>query len=621
MLLLGCIGGLLPRSVAGFATAGLCGAGVLLCLPALLTATPGALSFPIGPPGLSLHLALDATATLFLVILFVCATAVAGQAAVIAGHPDEASSVPLCLSGLLVTVLAADSITLAVGLALVGAALWRRTEPRSDRIAGNRNHRDRALSRPVYVIVTVALLLIALSLITPAGVASDFSLIRAHSATAARLAAFAVLTGTAILTMLILAGPPADTGDITVSDALIAGGVIPAAIYLLVRLLLDLPGPAIQAWWGYLLLAAGAALAVGFGWRAVRHPDLGASVVSLVRQQSGLAVVGLGVTLIAKSADLPEAAASGLAATLLLALTTGVAGSLACLAGRSLADGAGTGRLARLGGLVHSMPIASAAFAAALFALSTLPPASGFAALWMLFQSLLSAPRTGGLISQVPMGLTAAAVAVSAALATASFIRLVGIVVLSRPRTVRGSAARDVTPAERPILWLLAAISLLFGILPGSALKVLASGATRTLIGTDPGASAGWMTLSATASGAGYAPLPVFAVLALVSIAVILASRGSRSGYRLAVMWSDGQPASADMPFGDPLTQSAGAGFLPALPELPVRRLMVPRHLFPGLAIRLPASLNRAATGLWIILLGLGAMLLLLSLSDTALPT
>ena len=353
-----------------------------------------------------------------------------------------------------------------------------------------------------------------------------------------------------------------------VLDALAAGAVSPCATYLLLRVVIDLPGAMAQGWWGLVLLLLGGAISVLYPWQAAQHPDLDGSVACLTRRQAGLAIIGLGLTLIARSADLPDAASFALAATLLLAIASGAAGTLACLAAQAIGHEAGSWRMVRLGGLIRSMPIASVSLAASLLALVALPPGVGFAAMWLLFQSILSAPRTGGLLTQLPLALIAATLALSSALAIAASVRMIGIAILSRPRSVRGSAARDVGPGPRQILLTLSGISILLGALPGVALKALVAPAISFVTGTGLGGHAGWATLATYAGSPGYSALPVAALLALALGSVMFIVRRFRQQTKLADVWNDGLPASSDLPFGDPHSQSAGAGFLPALPAI-----------------------------------------------------
>lgn len=667
LLLVGVLSGFVPRAVAGFATIGLSGLGVLLCLLSLVSgAATNVLAIPIGPPGRSLQLALDPIAAYFLLVVFLGGTAVAagacrtGQAATGklkadtsradtsragtaaagtsgAGTSRELMAIPLCLAGFSTVLLASDAVTLVVGLTLASAtySLLDDAAPLAHALPPSSATKRQAIRSPIAV-PAVLLLLIALCLLAPFGSASNFDGIHAVPVDPNRTTAavgLAIVGGLSLLRHI-------RSGHHWTHDAFMAGAAIPCVLYLLVRLVLDLPG-VLQAWWGFALLLAGGTIAVANGWQAARHPELDGSVACLTRRQAGLAVIGLGLSLIARSADLPDAASFGLAASLLLTIGSGVAGTLASLAAHALGRGAGSYRLARLGGLVQSMPIASVSLAASLLALSALPPGVGFAALWLLFQAILSAPRTGGLVFQLPLGLTAAALALSSALATAASVRLIGIAILSRPRSVRGSAAREVGSGLPAILLTLSGFSILLGLLPGLVLKALADPVVRALIGTGLGARAGWATLSTSAASPGYAALPLLALLALTIASVILIARRFRNESRIAGVWNEGLAPSPNMPFGDPVTQSAGAGFVPALPAIgwstegapaaepaaagprasavpfPSLRNALMRRLTPAgqsPSSRLPATI----IGLWAIVLAFSALLLVLSLFDAS---
>ena len=309
---------------------------------------------------------------------------------------------------------------------------------------------------------------------------------------------------------------------------LTAGALIPTGSYLLLRLIADLPGGATQTECGFGLLLAGGAVAVMQAWRAARKPDMDDSVACLTRRQAGLAMVSVGLALIARAADLPGAASFALAATFLFAVGGSVAGVLTSLAVHAMGASAGTCRLSRLGGLVHAMPGTSAAVAAGLLGLSAVPPGLGFAGLWLLFEAILSAPRTGGLVFQGPLGLIAGVLALSAAVATAASVRLIGVAVLGRPRTPLGAGAHETSSASRTILLALAGLSVLAGVLPGPILGLLGAPAIRTLTGAPPGTHIGLSLLSASTASPGYLALPVSALLALATGAAMLVPRWSR---------------------------------------------------------------------------------------------
>jgi hydrogenase-4 component B len=647
LLLLGAVGGWLPRGLAGFATTGLSALGALLCLPPLLSNAPASeLDLPIGPPDLSLHLALDPISALFLLIIFLCGTAVvafwtSGESRISAswvgqrqaGATGEIRCITLCLAGLAILLLAADAVTFAIGSAVASLGMSLPDHAPSPPAGASLpsgapsplavSRADGAIAPGVFL--PALFLLLAVCLLTPSEVAPRFDIIRAAWVDSGR-ATTAMAMAIAATMVLLRRDEPRRRW---VLDALAAGAVSPCATYLLLRVVIDLPGAMAQGWWGLVLLLLGGAISVLYPWQAAQHPDLDGSVACLTRRQAGLAIIGLGLTLIARSADLPDAASFALAATLLLAIASGAAGTLACLAAQAIGHEAGSWRMVRLGGLIRSMPIASVSLAASLLALVALPPGVGFAAMWLLFQSILSAPRTGGLLTQLPLALIAATLALSSALAIAASVRMIGIAILSRPRSVRGSAARDVGPGPRQILLTLSGISILLGALPGVALKALVAPAISFVTGTGLGGHAGWATLATYAGSPGYSALPVAALLALALGSVMFIVRRFRQQTRLADVWNDGLPASSDLPFGDPHSQSAGAGFLPALPAIgsTAARSSTADSASPGgLNARLrhlksldgisSCNLPAARIGLCAILFAFGALLLVLSLFD-----
>jgi hydrogenase-4 component B len=591
LLLLGACATALPPSAGTFLATMLTGLGMLLCLPPLLLRAPGTvLDIPVGPPGLSLHLALDSLSAFFLIIVFLAGTVLSAF---------QATAIPLfgsapmrmtvfCLAGTAVSLLAADGVTLAIGLAVMCGAMGP--------------HRVGARHRITMLVPFV--LLTAVCLLTPAGFAPRFDTIRAAPVDPNHAAAVAALTLSAVA-VLTCSGPH---DRCWTRDALTAGVLIPTGSYLLLRLIADLSGAATQTGWGFALLLAGGAIAIIQAWRAAKHPDIDTSVACLARRQAGLAIAGIGLALIAHSADLPGAEAFALAATFLSAFTSSVAGVLTSLAAHTIGASAGTQRLSRLGGLVHAMPASSAALAAGLLGLSALPPGLGFASLWLLFEAILSEPRTGGLLFQFPLALIGAALALSAALATAASLRLIGIALLGRPRTPRGAGAQETKSPSRIVLLVVAAVSALAGVLPGPVLWLTADPAIRALTGTPSGARIGLALLVPSVATPGYLALPVLALLALATGAVTQVLRSLSKDSKTAGLWADGMQPPAGLPFGEPAAQSAGEGFLPTLPALQLPGF--PR--LPPLPSPRPPS---ATASLWLVLAAFGLLLLILAVT------
>jgi hypothetical protein len=143
------------------------------------------------------------------------------------------------------------------------------------------------------------------------------------------------------------------------------------------------------------------------------------------------------------------------------------------------------------------------------------------------------------------------------------------------------------------------------GVLPGPLLWLLADPAIHALTGAPPGGRVGLALMVPSISSPTYLALPVLALLMLATGAAILAPRWSQPEGKIAGRWANGMESPAGLPFGEPAAQSTGEGFLPALPDLSLPRI-------PTLAFSTPRPPS-AVTGLWLILAGFGALLLLLA--------
>ena len=592
LLLLGLLASRLPSAIAGLLACGFCGLGLLLGLPAVLMAWPeGRLGLPIGPPGLSIRFALDPLSAFFLVmVLFPTTTLMAIlTAAAVPGQQASIRMVAACVVGIVVAILAADGIALALGLALGGAAVWR---PRSS-------------GSGLGGLMVPFLVLSAICLLTPVGSVTDFDAIRSVAANSDQAG---IAIALAVAAMAILVRSPGDNRG-WVQETLIASVFIPFAIYLLLRVTLDLSAGQLQARWGFVLLLAGALYAVLQSWRAAAHPEMDVAISSLTQRQAGLATITIGLAMIARAADLPDAADFALKATCLTAIGTAFGGTITLVAVHAMGTSVGTYRFSRLGGLIHSMPGTSAAMAAGLLTLSALPPGVGFAGLWLSYQSILLAPRTGGLLSQLPLAVVAGAIALSAALATTASVRVIGIAILGRPRTPQGAGAQEGRSSVRLLLLTLGGVSLLPGVLPGLLLWLMAEPAIGVLTDFYASHRSAIAVLSVTNASPTYLPLPVMALLALSTGVVLLASGRRGNNAKSTGPWTDGMQTPAGLPFGEPAAQSAGSGFVPNLPKLPTPRL-------PRLTTRTAVRPPPVIAFVWLMLAAFATLLLVIAVTQ-----
>jgi NADH:ubiquinone oxidoreductase subunit 5 (subunit L)/multisubunit Na+/H+ antiporter MnhA subunit len=228
--------------------------------------------------------------------------------------------------------------------------------------------------------------------------------------------------------------------------------------------------------------------------------------------------------------------------------------------------------MTRLGGLIQRMPITAACLLLGAACLAGLPPGAGFAGEWMLLQSVMGAVRLGGLGLQIVICVLAACLVLAMALAAAAALRLVGVVLLGRPRSAEAAEAVETGPPTRWALLCLAVPVVLIGFLPGSVLA-LTEPALRALVGAGLAERAGLLGVSPLAEAPGYAPLGVLLLLVLAALLTVFVLRvRAVQGHRTGPAWDGGFGAPPPwLPFGDPLTQYGGGSF-----AQPLRRVLGP---------------------------------------------
>ena len=206
----------------------------------------------------------------------------------------------------------------------------------------------------------------------------------------------------------------------------------------------------------------------------------------------------------------------------------------------------------------------------AAMSLAGLPPSAGFASEWTLFQSVIAAVRLGGLAWQVMSVVLAATLALATALAAAAAVRLVGVVLLGRPRSL---AAAEATEAAPPLRWamLLSAVGVGFvGLFPGSMLW-FADPAMAVIVHGTMLDRIGYLGFTAASDSAGYAPIFTLGLIAVAMLAIWAVLRAKAvPGHRAAPLWDCGYGDPPPwQPFGDPLAQYSGASF-----GQPLRRML-----------------------------------------------
>ena len=576
LFVLGALGALVPQSAhrtimaitAAFCAAGMVAAAVGLTFGAGMKT----LALPLGPPAVSMLLALDALSGVFLLLLFISATACSVYALDAHGTEDTRALpfFPVFIGGMALALLAGDGFTLILGFELMSLASWAT-------VLGRHEESESRSAALLYIGIAAfgaACLIPALVLLSPAdaGFSLSFAAMRAGvppDGWRATLVLALVLLGAgskAGLAPLHVWLPLAHPAAPSHLSALMSGAMTKVALYVIIRMLFDLAGPAQPLWWGVPLIAMGAASAVLGALRANTEDDIKAILAASTIENVGLIAIGVGMALIARGADLPTLAALALGGAMLHAVNHGVFKTLLFLGAGSAQHGAGSRALVRLGGLIHSMPVTTACVLAGGLGLAALPPGSGFASEWMILQSVMTGPRIGGLGLQILFAVTACLIAMSAALAAAAAVRLIGVAFLGRPRTPYGSAAEESGVPVKAALIGLAGLSLLLGLLPGAILRWI-SPALQSMVGSGMTERAGMFLLTAGSGTPGYAAPGIALLVGLGLAGVVLAlRRWAPTGHRRAPAWACGFASPpAWLPFGDPITQYGGRSFVQPL--------------------------------------------------------
>lgn len=279
-------------------------------------------------------------------------------------------------------------------------------------------------------------------------------------------------------------------------SALMSAAMVNLGIYGIVRVGVDLLGGG-PRWWGLLVLAVGALSAVYGVLQAAVAVDLKRLLAYSTMENMGLVLVGVGACLLYRAAHAPAPAALALAAALLHLVNHAAFKALGFTAAGSVLHATGLRDLDRLGGLRERMPVTTGLFALAALGAVALPPGNGFSGEWLLLQSLIHGLAVPSVSATVTLPLALGAVALAAGLASAAFVKALGVGFLARPRSEQAAAAHESGP------WMLAGMGL-------AALACVA-------LAVAPGALGGVLSRAVAAAGLSGQALPGSAVAVRLS--------------------------------------------------------------------------------------------------------
>ena len=584
VVVLACVAALLITSVLGVATARtlagtplIYGVSLAACAVALVTALAQLLGnaaaptlvLPLALPWIGAHFRIDALSAFFLLVVDLGGSAASLYALGYGAHEEAPHRVlpfyPAFLAAMNLVVVADDAFTFLLCWEFMSLTSWALVMAR---------HRDADNRRAGFIYLVMAsfgtfALMLCFGLLAGPNGGYAFEVMRAgaHGPMIAALVLTLALLGAGSKAGLVplhvwlpLAHPAAPSHV----SALMSGVMTKVAVYGFIRIVLDLLGA--PSWWSSMavLALAGITTVMGVLYALMQH-DLKRLLAYHTVENIGIVFIGVGLALGFKANNMPLAAALALTAALFHVFNHSLFKSLLFFGAGSVLTATGERDMEHLGGLIHRMPYAAFAFLVGCAAISALPPLNGFVSEWLTFQAILLSPAVAqwGLKILVPG--VGALLALSAALAAACFVKAYGVTFLGRPRTPVAAQAKETDRFSLAAMFILAALCLLAGILPGVVIDALAP-VSQALIGSRMPiqASDPWLSIvPIAASRSSYDGLLVFVFIGLAGLITATAiHRFASHALRRSAAWDCGTPDPS------PMTQYSAASF-----AQPIRRV------------------------------------------------
>jgi formate hydrogenlyase subunit 3/multisubunit Na+/H+ antiporter MnhD subunit len=400
----------------------------------------------------------------------------------------------------------------------------------------------------------VAILVGLLTFAAHAGSDSFAALRSAHLAPAlasvvfvATLVGFAAKAGIAPLHAWLPRAHPEAPSHVS---ALMSAGMVNLGVYGIVRVGADLLGGG-SRWWWPLVLLLGAVSAVYGILQAAISSDLKRLLGYSTTENMGLVLIGVGAAGMFAADGNRALAGLALAAALLHVVNHAAFKTLLFTAAGSVLHATGTRDLDALGGLRPGMPVTTALFGMGALAASALPPGAAFVSEWLLLQSLVHGLPPSGVGTAILLPLAVAAIALTAGLSVATFVKAFGVGFLAKPRS---EAAARATESPRTMLagmGLAGLVCVLLAVAPMVVLPGVGAVAGGVTGAADP-VVRGAITLELSTVAGSLSPL----LLALALLAGVVAAAGAvravgaRHARRTARLWDcGGGPLTARMEY------------------------------------------------------------------------
>jgi hydrogenase-4 component B len=323
-------------------------------------------------------------------------------------------------------------------------------------------------------------------------------------------------------------------------SALMSAAMVNLGVYGVVRVGFDLLGGGAR-WWWLLVLVLGAVSAVYGILQAAMSTDLKRLLGYSTTENMGLVLVGIGAAGVFASGAHPVLAGLALGAAVLHVINHAAFKSLLFLSAGSVLRGTGRRDLDALGGLRASMPFTTAAFGLGALAASALPPGTAFVSEWLLLQALIHGLPASGAATAILMPVAVAAVALTAGVAVATFVKAFGVGFLARPRSRAAEQAGESPPSMLIGLGIAGIACVGLALLPTLVLPAVGTVASR-LVGSANTSVADAVTVRLTGVAGSLSPLMLTVALlaAMVVVVGLVRVAAARRARRAARLWDCG---------------------------------------------------------------------------------
>lgn len=333
-------------------------------------------------------------------------------------------------------------------------------------------------------------------------------------------------------------------------SALMSAGMVNLGVYGIVRVGVDLLGGG-SRWWWPLVLLLGAVSAVYGILQAAISSDLKGLLGYSTTENMGLVLIGVGAAGMFTADGNRLLAGLALAAALLHVINHAAFKTLLFTAAGSVVHATGTRDLDALGGLRTAMPVTTGLFGLGALAASALPPGAAFVSEWLLLQSLVHGLPPSGTGTAILLPLAVAAIALTAGLAVATFVKAFGVGFLAKPRSDNAPQARE---SPRTMLAGMGVAGLACVVLAVAPMLVLGGvgDVAGQLAGSADPVVRGAITVELSTVAGSLSPLLLTVALLIGVGAVVGAVRavGARRARQAARLWDcGGGPLTARMEY------------------------------------------------------------------------